>query len=41
METLTILQLNVGRGPAAHEIALSLAYSSDIDIILIQEPYIY
>ena len=40
-ETLSILQLNVGRGSAAHEIALSQAYLSDVDIILIQEPYIF
>src|SRR3954463_2361865 len=38
---LKILQLNVGRAPAAHEIALTLAYTSDTDIILIQEPYIF
>src|SRR5271165_460571 len=38
---LTILQANVGRGATAHEIALSLANSSFIDIILIQEPYIF
>jgi hypothetical protein len=38
---LTLLQLNVGRGPAPHEIALTLAHSSHIDIILIQEPYVY
>jgi ribonuclease HI/exonuclease III len=38
---LTLLQLNVGRSPAPHEIALTLAHSSHIDIILIQEPYVY
>ena len=38
---LTILQINVGRGATPHEIALSLANDSLIDIILIQEPYIF
>src|SRR5271165_4749140 len=38
---LTILQANVGRGATLHEIVLSLANSSFIDIILIQEPYIF
>jgi hypothetical protein len=38
---LTILQVNVGRGATSHEIALSLAFDSYIDIILIQEPYIF
>ena len=38
---LTILQVNVGRGATPHEIALSLANDSFIDIILIQEPYIF
>jgi hypothetical protein len=40
-EPLALLQLNVGRLAAAHEIILSQAHSSNIDIILIQEPYIY
>ena len=35
---LTILQVNVGKGAISHEIALSLASDSRIDIILIQEP---
>src|SRR5271165_4938582 len=38
---LTIMQANVGRGATSHEIALSLANSSSVDIILIQEPYIF
>lgn len=38
---LTILQVNVGRGATPHEIALSLANDSSIDIILLQEPYIF
>ena len=39
--TLTVLQINVGRGATPHEIALSLANDSSIDLILIQEPYIF
>src|SRR5271167_3459724 len=38
---LTILQANIGRGATSHKIVLSLANSSFIDIILIQEPYIF
>jgi hypothetical protein len=38
---LTIMQANVGKGATPHEIALSLANSSFVDIILIQEPYIF
>src|SRR4051794_27893944 len=38
---LTILQANVGRGATSYEIAFSLAHDSLIDIILIQEPYIF
>jgi ribonuclease HI len=38
---LTILQANVGRGATLHKIALSLTHDSLIDIILIQEPYIF
>lgn len=40
-EPLTILQLNVGRGPDSHVIALSLAFTNNIDVLLIQEPYIF
>ena len=40
-KTLSVLQLNVRHIPEAHEIDLSQAYSDNIDIILIQEPYIY
>jgi len=38
---LTILQANVRRGATSYEIALSLTHDSLIDIILIQEPYIF
>ena len=37
---LSLLQVNVGRRPRPHEIALTLAFSDNIDIILIQEPFI-
>jgi hypothetical protein len=37
-ETLSILQINIGRAATSHEIAVLQAYSIDIDIILIQEP---
>jgi hypothetical protein len=38
---LTIMQANVRRGATSHKIALLLANSSFVDIILIQEPYIF
>jgi hypothetical protein len=38
---LIVLQINVGRGATLHKIALLLANDSFIDIILIQEPYIF
>src|SRR5436190_22219632 len=38
---LTILHANVGRGATPHEIALTLANTSFVDSILIQEPYIF
>lgn len=38
---LTILQVNVARGATSHELPLSLANDSYIDIILTQEPYIF
>src|SRR2546429_993752 len=38
---LTVLQINVGRGAISHELALTFAYDSHIDIIFIQEPYIF
>jgi hypothetical protein len=41
VKPLIVLQINVGRGATLHEIALSLANDSLIDIILIQEPYIF
>jgi endonuclease/exonuclease/phosphatase (EEP) superfamily protein YafD len=41
VKPLSILQANVGKGAIPHEIALSLANDSFIDIILIQEPYVF
>lgn len=38
---LKLLQINVGRGQFKHELALTTAYEEKIDIILIQEPYIF
>ncbi|KIM92476.1 hypothetical protein OIDMADRAFT_139595 [Oidiodendron maius Zn] len=38
---LTLLQINVGKGGLSHEIALSYAFSEKIDLLLVQEPYIY
>src|SRR6201990_1382695 len=41
LRPLTLLQINVGRGPKSHEIALSHASFEQIDVLLVQEPYIY
>ena len=38
--TIKILSINVGRSSSAHQIALQVAFTSHIDILLIQEPYI-
>ena len=38
---LTILQANVRKGATLYKIALLLASSSFVDIVLIQEPYIF
>ena len=34
------MQANVGRGGAANDLALALAFEKDIDILLLQEPWI-
>lgn len=34
------MQVNVGRGEAANDLALQLAYQNNFDIVLIQEPWI-
>ena len=39
--SLSILQVNVGRGAPPHELALSIANDYFIDFILIQEPYVF
>jgi hypothetical protein len=38
---LTLLQINVGRGASAHEIALEQAFTEKIDVLLVQEPYVF
>jgi hypothetical protein len=38
---LTIMQANVRKGATSHKIVLLLANSSFVDIVLIQEPYIF
>jgi hypothetical protein len=38
---LQVMQVNIGKGGAAHEAALSLAYKNRIDLILVQEPWIH
>ena len=40
MSQISILQINVNKGAIQHEIALSTAYNEQIDVVLIQEPYI-
>lgn len=39
--TVNILSVNVGRCSATHQITLETAFSTNVDILLIQEPYIY
>ena len=41
IKPLTILQTNIGKAATLHEIALSLVADSLIDVILIQEPYVF
>lgn len=41
MKPLMLLQVNVGRGGPSHELALSLSNEEQMDVILIQEPYIF
>lgn len=38
---IKILSINVGRSSAAHEIALNVAFELSIDVLLVQEPYIF
>ena len=37
---LKILQVNVGRGGTAHDLALQYAFEKECDLVLIQEPWI-
>lgn len=39
-KTLRIMQMNVGRGEPANDLALALAYEKEVDILLIQEPWL-
>lgn len=39
-KTLRILEVNVGRGGPANDLALVLACEEEVDILLIQEPWI-
>lgn len=36
-----ILSVNLGRSSTAHEIALNIAFDLKVDVLLIQEPYIF
>jgi len=36
--TLQVMQVNVGKGGATHDIALSLAHENHFDVLLVQEP---
>ena len=38
---IRIIQANVGRGSDAHSIGLQIANENDIDILLVQEPWIF
>lgn len=40
-KTLQVMQVNVGKGSASHDIALGFAHDHHFDIILIQEPWIH
>src|SRR5580692_4134907 len=41
VKTLQVMQVNVGKVSASHDIALSFAHDYHFDIILIQEPWIH
>jgi Reverse transcriptase (RNA-dependent DNA polymerase)/Endonuclease-reverse transcriptase len=41
VKPLLLLQVNVGKGPEAHEIALTHAFTEGVDVLLVQEPYVY
>lgn len=37
--TLQVMQVNVGKGGATHDIALGFAHESHFDLVLVQEPW--
>src|SRR5882762_2924947 len=39
--TLQVMQVNVGKGGATHDIALSLAHENHFDVLLVQEPWVH
>lgn len=39
-QTLQVMQINVGRREPANNLALAIAFEKNIDILLIQEPWI-
>lgn len=41
MKPLKLLQINVSRGGSPHDLALALAQEEHIDLLLVQEPYIF
>ena len=41
VSSIKILFINVGTCSSAHEIALQLAFKTNMDVLLIQEPYVY
>lgn len=41
LKPLRLLQINVGKRDTSHELALATAFEERVDIVLIQEPYIF
>jgi hypothetical protein len=41
LSSLSILSINVGKGTSSHELALSTAFNSSTDVLLVQEPRIF
>lgn len=39
-KTLQIMQVNIGKGGLVNDLALALASEEEVDILLIQEPWI-
>lgn len=40
IKQLTVMKVNIRRGGSANDLALALEYERDIDVIMIQEPWI-